>query len=80
MGTKTKKQTTVDNGQAAPAQAAQTQTQTQIPLSAVPHMFNQKVLEWHEAQHQAMKEIYTKLDDLLEEIRRWRIEAKGRKE
>ena len=63
-----------EDGQAAAPQAQQ------IPISAIPHLFNQQVLKWYETQHTAMKELYQKLDDILEELRRFRVEAKGRKE
>ena len=36
-----------------------------IPISAVPHLFNEKMLEWQDAQFQALKSIYDKLDEIL---------------
>ncbi len=36
-----------------------------IPISSVPHLFNEKMLQWQEAQFQALKSIYDKLDEIL---------------
>ncbi|KKN03771.1 hypothetical protein LCGC14_1104340 [marine sediment metagenome] len=36
-----------------------------IPMSAVPHLFNEKMLQWQDAQFQALKSVYDKLDEIL---------------
>ncbi len=36
-----------------------------IPIAAVPHLFNEKILQWQEAQFEALKAIHEKLDEIL---------------
>jgi len=36
-----------------------------IPETAVPHLFNAKLLEWQRAQFDALKAIHEKLDEIL---------------
>ncbi len=36
-----------------------------IPISAVPQLFNEKMLQWQDVQFQALKSIYDKLDEIL---------------
>ncbi len=37
----------------------------QIPISAVPHLYNAQMLRWQETQFNALKSIYEKLDEIL---------------
>lgn len=36
-----------------------------IPLESVPHLYNRQILNWHEAQFNALKAIYEKLEEIL---------------
>jgi hypothetical protein len=40
-----------------------------IPVSAVPHLFNEKMLQWQSAQFDALKSIYEKLEEILAELK-----------
>jgi len=39
--------------------------QTSIPLSAVPHLYNEKMLEWQQVNFNALKAIHEKLEEIL---------------
>lgn len=36
-----------------------------ILLESVPHLYNRQILNWHEAQFNALKAIHEKLDEIL---------------
>ena len=36
-----------------------------IPLESVPHLYNRQILNWHEAQFNALKAIHEKLGEIL---------------
>lgn len=38
---------------------------TDVPITAVPHLMNEKLLAWHQAHHDGLKAIYDKLDEIL---------------
>jgi hypothetical protein len=39
--------------------------QDTIPVSAVPHLYNERMLQWQATQFQALKSIHDKLDEIL---------------
>ncbi|KKM82745.1 hypothetical protein LCGC14_1316410 [marine sediment metagenome] len=51
--------------QSKPKNAEKRASPASIPIAAVPHLFNEKILEWQEAQFKALKAIHEKLDEIL---------------
>ncbi len=40
-----------------------------VPVSAVPHLYNDRMLQWQEAQFNALRAIYDKLDEILKALK-----------
>ncbi len=40
-----------------------------VPVEAIPHIFNQKVLEWHKAQFNALSEIHKVLVEIRDAMK-----------
>ncbi|MHC4511493.1 MAG: hypothetical protein ACYTAO_21505 [Planctomycetota bacterium] len=43
--------------------------QDTIPVSAVPHLYNERMLQWQASQFNALKSIYDKLDEVLKVLK-----------
>lgn len=43
--------------------------QMSIPIEAIPHMFNKKLLDWHKAQFEALSEIHKVLEEIRDALK-----------
>jgi hypothetical protein len=41
----------------------------EIPLGAIPHLFNAQILQWHKTNHEALQAIHEVLGEILAAIK-----------
>jgi hypothetical protein len=42
---------------------------SEIPLGAIPHLFNKQILQWHKTNYEALKAIHEVLGEILAAIK-----------